>query len=486
MHESVAPDGYTLAPDQEVTFSAGQNTVVSYRGPTEEHVQPTEIVIMKGTEGAVSTPLAGAVFDLRYDQFDNGTFGDDLGTCTPDETGSCLPPGNDGPGNQFLPGNYQVTEIQAPAGYSLSAPTTITKFAGPDSGASFSFSDSPTDSIEIEKTGDDPNYDSVIGAVFTLTGPLPSTTTVATLTIAAGGQSNIVGNLLPGSYTLTETSPPTGYQAVAPQTVSLPEAAGGSPGTVTVIDVMDHVQPASATIQKLDAQTKAPLAGATFDVRFDPDHSGQYTVDLGDCTTGAGGTCVPPGNDANGELLPGMPDHRDHPAAGLRSGPGGHPGGDPHPSGRPASSPSPTRSWCPPASKSGHRQLQSRPGELRRRRDQRPRGSLTGSEMASCTTDPEGACVTAAVLTSGQTYCWLETTAPVGLSPGASGCFVADNGQGAQPITVSDAGQFVAVAVKKVAEADPTLYLPDAVFDLYRVDGGHGTDAPGPAGGCGE
>ena len=60
------------------------------------------------------------------------------------------------------------------------------------------------------------------------------------------------------------------------------------------------------------------------------------------------------------------------------------------------------------------------------------------------------AIVQAAASQSGATYCWRETTAPVGLAGGAAGCFVADNGQGAEPIVVSDAGEFVGVAVEYV------------------------------------
>ncbi len=107
-----------------------------------------------------------------------------------------------------------------------------------------------------------------------------------------------------------------------------------------------------------------------------------------------------------------------------------------------------------------------------------------GTPVATCTTDVHGNCTTTTVLISGQPYCWSEVTAPPGLAAGATGCFVADNAQGAQPITVTDAGEFVAIAVKKVDAADPTATLPGAVFSLYRKDGGTGPNAPTPPAGA--
>ncbi len=94
--------------------------------------------------------------------------------------------------------------------------------------------------------------------------------------------------------------------------------------------------------------------------------------------------------------------------------------------------------------------------------------------MATCTTDAAGNCTTAPVLVSGDSYCWSEMAAPSGLADGASGCFVASDAQASVPITVSDAGEFVAIAVKKGDAASPSTALPGATFDLYRVDGGKG------------
>ena len=55
---------------------------------------------------------------------------------------------------------------------------------------------------------------------------------------------------------------------------------------------------------------------------------------------------------------------------------------------------------------------------------------------------------------------------PPGLAGGASGCFTADNEQADQPITVSDQGEFVAIAVRKVEPRHLRSGSPGAVFDL--------------------
>ena len=475
VHESLAPPGYSVAPDQPATVYSNQNTVVSFSGAFEEHVQPTEISIFKGTEGAESTPVSGAVFDIRYDQFNSGSFGDDLGTCTTDASGSCLPPSNDGSGDSFLPGYYQVTEVQAPPGYYTSPPTTITKYAGAVGGASFFFTDYVADSVQIQKSGDDSSYASVEGAVFSLVGPLPSSDQVGTLTIGANGQSNIVGNLTSGSYTLTEITPPAGYQPIAPQTISLPPETGAAPAPVTVINVLDHIQPASVTIEKVDEETDAPLEGAVFDVHYDPTDSGTYSDDLGDCTTDAGGACTPPGNDGSSEFLPGnyqVTEVKAPPGYQVQAGSTTQeltltPGGTGHLVFRDP--------LLVPASfhKVGTGNVNPAQVSYAGAVIQVLQGSASGPALTTCTTGASGNCTTPPLLVSGQTYCWVEVMAPPGLSGGAHGCFTADNGQAAQPIIVTDPGEFTGVVVKKVDKADSSVVLPGAVIDLYRVDKGN-------------
>jgi len=245
---------------------------------------------------------------------------------------------------------------------------------------------------------------------------------------------------------------------------------------VTTVDVLDHVIPATVSIMKVDTQSRAPLAGAVFDVAYDPADSGTYSEDLGTCTTSQSGNCAPVGNDGPSALLPG-----NYQITEVSAPPG---------------------YWLDPATRA--QDLTLRPGQAgsvtfadallvgasfqkTASGNVNPaietlagaviavhQGSVTGPVVTSCTTDANGACTTPAGLDAGSPYCWTESAAPAGLASGATGCFTADNAQSAQPITVDDAGMFVAVSAKKVDAADPAVTLAGAVFDLYRKDGGTG------------
>ena len=478
VHEVSAPYGYTTAPDQIVTVVAYTNTVASYAGAYEDHIVPATVTIHK-VDAQGTAPLAGAVFDVRYDPNHTGNYSEDLGTCTTSGSGTCSPAGNDGAA--LLPGDYQITETQAPPGYYLNPATaTQTVTLTPGEAGSVTFSDFLLGSLSLTKSGNDTAYVGVAGAVFSVSGPAPSTTVVGTLTVAATGTSNTITGLVPGIYTVTETTPPPGYQPVTAVTVAL--AVGHATTTVAVADT---VIPSTLTLAKADAESGAPLAGAVLDVKYDPTGSGTYSQNLGTCTTGTGGSCVPAGNDGPSALLPGNYEITEvTPPPGYIVDP----------------TTSTQRITLTPgqAGTATFRDHLLVPAAFQKvaSGNVNPtqviyagavidvlQGNATGPEVATCTTGSSGGCSTASVLVSGSAYCWTETQAPPGLQGGANGCFVADNAQGAQPVTVTDSGLFVGIQAKKVAADDPTVTLPGAVFDLYRVDNGQGPDAPTPPAG---
>ncbi len=154
-------------------------------------------------------------------------------------------------------------------------------------------------SVSVHKEGNDPGYFSVVGAQFEV---LSGSTVLDTLSIDASGNAGPSAPLAPGSYVLHESVPPPGYQPVADHPFAV------LAGTNTAISLTgadgDLVYPAQVTIFKRDRITGVPLAGAVFDVAFDPTNSGSFTQDLGTCTTDAGGQCAPTGNDGS-DLLPG-------------------------------------------------------------------------------------------------------------------------------------------------------------------------------------
>ncbi|MHB1583962.1 MAG: SpaA isopeptide-forming pilin-related protein [Acidimicrobiales bacterium] len=492
--EVTPPAGYRAAAPQTVTVAGNQDATVSFTGADQDQVVPATVTIEK-TDRSTGAPLAGAVFDVKYDSRNDGVYDEDLGTCTTDALGRCSPAGNDG--GSLLPGDYEVTEVAAPPGYYLD-PATATQTLALDPGQSgtVAFSDLLLGSLRLTKTGNDVAYTPVVGAVFSVTGPAPATSVAATLTIGSDGQSQTVGGLVPGQYTVTETRPPVGYTAVKPFDVAVP----GGP-TTTDVAVDDPVVPASVTLVKLDAQTLAPLAGAVLDVRYatgavpapDPAPSGtapsgvDYDEDLGHCTTGPTGTCTPPGNDGGDGLLPG-----DYEVTEVAP-----------PPGYPTTSPAPQYLTLGPGG-FGRVIFTDQPylsvrfekvstGNVDPAQVQLAgavvvvhAGTLGGPAVTSCTTDAAGACTTASSLVGGRTYCWMETLAPARRGAGANGCFTATESRQAEPIVVTDPGEFVAVAARKVVAGAPSVTLPGAVFDLFRSDGGHGPDRPPPPPGVSE
>ncbi len=303
VHELTAPPGYQLAADQSVTVVALANTVVDYTGANEELISPATVTIAK-VDAQGSAPLAGAIFDVKYSTANNGTYDQDLGTCTTAASGQCSPTGNDG--TSLLPGDYEITETHAPTGYDLDPATAVqTLTLSPGQAGTATFSDFLLGSLNLSKTGNDSAYYSVAGAVFSVTGPNPAVMPVGTLTVTTTGLSNTITGLQPGSYTVTETTPPTGYQSILPVTVTV------APGhAATTVDVLDSIQAATVTLFKVDAQTQAPLAGAVLDVKYSSANNATFDQDLGTCTTSATGQCSPTGNDGSEPSAWHLQDHR--------------------------------------------------------------------------------------------------------------------------------------------------------------------------------
>ena len=325
-----------------------------------------------------------------------------------------------------------------------------------------------TGTVSVVKGGDDAAYYPLGGAVFQV---LSGSTVMTTVTTGTDGTSPDSDPLPAGTYSVHETTAPPGYGLSSDQTVTV--VSGSNTVASFTGAEEDHVVPSTLSIRKTDNQTGTPLPGAVFTVRYDPLNDGGFPQLVGTCTTAATGSCSPPGNDGSAWLLPGSYQVTE-------------------------SSPPPGYTSTPPttqvvdllAGENGtvvfgdaalvaavfHKTASGNinPTELQLAGAvfEVEEGSPSGTEVASCSSDASGTCLTQAVLLSGSRYCWVERTPPAGLAGGASGCFVADNEQADQPITVDDQGEFVALAVRKVDAAAPTVGLAGAIFDLVRLPSG--------------
>ncbi|MGH9093490.1 MAG: MSCRAMM family protein, partial [Acidimicrobiales bacterium] len=169
VHETVAPAGYGLAPDQVVMVYPNQNTVASFSGASEEPVLAAQLGAEK-IDAQTGQPLAGAVFSFAFDTADNGTFNEELGSCTTGSSGACQPPTENAAGG-WLPGWYRVTEATAPPGYWLDPSTTAQTVylqPGATAVASVTFGDELLGSLALVKTGNDTAYWPVAGATFSV------------------------------------------------------------------------------------------------------------------------------------------------------------------------------------------------------------------------------------------------------------------------------------------------------------------------------
>lgn len=189
-----------------VSRSSGQSSTAQMKdlvGPGNVNIRNCgSVAVTKlGSDGGSQ---AGAVFTLYNG---TGTGGTVRGTCTVQANGSCTPLFAD------LPvGTYTLDETTVPAGYDKdpTLPFTFTVAAGETKSLTFTDPARPANVNVLKKDDLDAP---VPGAVFTLyNGTGTGGTVVGTCTTdAAGVCQPPFANLPPGTYTIDETTTPTGY-----------------------------------------------------------------------------------------------------------------------------------------------------------------------------------------------------------------------------------------------------------------------------------
>jgi hypothetical protein len=177
--------------------------------------------------------------------------------------------------------------------YSSTTHTISGIIANSDNQITCSFSDvQQKATLDVSKTSSDSGAQT--GAVFTLySGSDTTGTVIGTCTVVASGHCGSstpsFSNLVTGTYTLDETTVPSGYTKPA----SLPDTFTLDPGQAKTVSYEDAAQPGSIVISKLDDKGNA-VAGATFTI-YQP-ASGTTSpptgTSTGSCQTGATGACT--------------------------------------------------------------------------------------------------------------------------------------------------------------------------------------------------
>jgi uncharacterized surface anchored protein len=216
----IIPSGTCKAFPQTVweSRSSGSSFVSSTKDITIENQTISNCASVSVRKvGSDGGSQEGAVFTLYNG---TGTGGTVVGTCTVDANGDCVDANGDNPFVDLNPGTYTLDETNTPAGYTkdTNLPFTFTLAVG--DAASYEFTDvAQTGAIVISKTAKhaDPNSSPDLAAGFTVTDSNGGTHSVST---DANG-SGCVDGLPPGSATVSETSPPAGYNPDDDQTVTV-------------------------------------------------------------------------------------------------------------------------------------------------------------------------------------------------------------------------------------------------------------------------
>jgi uncharacterized surface anchored protein len=247
--EDVAPPGYEL--DQTV-----RNVTIGSSGTTLYVTNKKKpVVVQKGTIGIYKRDassqqlLSGAVFQVK------NAAGSVVGTIATNGNGYASLANLDY-------GVYTITEIQAPSGYQALTSTQTIYLNTANSTTTFYNQKivAQKGTLTINKL-DQANNQPLSGAVFQVKNS--SGTVVGSVTTNNLGVATLP-NLDYGTYTVTETTAPSGYQALSTsQNVTINSASK----SLTFYNKKIVEQKGTLTINKLDIANNQPLAGALFQVK---------------------------------------------------------------------------------------------------------------------------------------------------------------------------------------------------------------------------
>ncbi|EAD1456462.1 LPXTG cell wall anchor domain-containing protein [Listeria monocytogenes] len=244
--ETKAPTGYVLdGTPTKFTVEFNQEAAVVV---TKENTAKTGSVVLTKEDSVSKATLSGAEFELQ----------NDAGT----KVQTNLTTNADGKleVTDLAPGDYKFVETKAPTGYELDAtPVTFTIEFNQATAVNVTKDNvAKTGSVVLTKL-DSKSRSNLAGAEFELQTKLGISLKDKVVT-EANGQLQI-DDLAPGDYQLVETKAPTGYELDATPvefTIAFNQQA---PIQVTKTNTMST---GSVVLTKTDAETKTPLANATF------------------------------------------------------------------------------------------------------------------------------------------------------------------------------------------------------------------------------
>ncbi|EHP2906181.1 TPA: SpaA isopeptide-forming pilin-related protein [Listeria monocytogenes] len=244
--ETKAPTGYVLdGTPTKFTVEFNQEAAVVV---TKENTAKTGSVVLTKEDSVSKATLSGAEFELQ-----NAAGTKVQANLTTNADGKLAV-------TDLAPGDYKFVETKAPTGYELDAiPVTFTIEFNQATAVNVTKDNvAKTGSVVLTKL-DSKSRSNLAGAEFELQTKLGISLKDKVVT-EANGQLQI-DDLAPGDYQLVETKAPTGYELDATPvefTIAFNQQA---PIQVTKTNTMST---GSVVLTKTDAETKTPLANATF------------------------------------------------------------------------------------------------------------------------------------------------------------------------------------------------------------------------------
>lgn len=254
VQEKTAPTGYVLDESEyDIEVISGKENVLV----VGDNAYAT--LLARKIDSRTGKPIAGAVFKLET--ADHSL----IGTLETDANGECL-------FTNLLAGHYIITETQAPPGYELSNPAsqTITIKYGVNNYVDFVDAEKGSLVIILQ---DKHTGEYLPGGQFIVTREDDQIVVFDGSTDITG--TIVVGDLLPGWYTVEQYFAPDGYTIVDKSTKV--EILVGEQQTVYFVD-----ETAGIVIEKYDATNdKLMLEGARFQLTRDADNVviGEYVTD---------------------------------------------------------------------------------------------------------------------------------------------------------------------------------------------------------------
>jgi uncharacterized surface anchored protein len=264
--QSTAPTGYSTAADQSVRITVGSVREVAVSNQAEP--ERTANLNVETTDGE-GTALPGACYAIMRGN-------SSLEACDDDGDGI----------TRFVdipPGSYVVRQTQPPAGGYTTAGSTATRIDPGQTARVTIVNEASPGSLVLRKTDDAGQL--LAGACFALRSEDRAIYSICDNDVSDANTSIgviLLGTVAPGTYTLRETQPPTGYLAAADQEVTI---SANQRSQVSIVDPLAPEPQRSGDLRvfKLDTNGRA-LAGSCFVV---VDGAGQVLVPRCDADDGA-------------------------------------------------------------------------------------------------------------------------------------------------------------------------------------------------------